>query len=66
MNLPQLLASAPASALFPTHRQALAARKRLYRLGAKAQGVRLEVRGCELTLVPTNPVAVTTQESPQP
>ena len=62
LSLHSLLASAPCQATYPTHRQALAARKRLYRLGAKDQGLRLRVQGCELILESLAPVALAARD----
>lgn len=51
-----LLTSAPCHSLFSSHNLALAMRKKLYRLGAKSQGLTLCVQGCELTILQTKPL----------
>jgi hypothetical protein len=45
--------------LYSDHRAALAARKRLYRLGARALGYSVLVRGCEVHLIKTGPLTIT-------
>lgn len=51
-----LLTSAPCHSLFSSHNLALAMRKKLYRLGAKALGLTICVQGCELTILQTKPL----------
>jgi hypothetical protein len=46
-------------ALYANHKAAQAARKRIYRLGAKALGFSVAVQGCEVFLIKIGPLTVT-------